>query len=163
MGCRKRNSTGNLPRRRSKRRKGGQHSGFSMAEARREVFSALHLHRSSSSSSSIDSITRYLGQLMHTSSTSRGDDGNIGEFVSCTYGSSQCHRYCYSVLDSLPLPQPTWSTTAPSIITISTPPLPPPPFPPPTEANWAEKWASSYACWMGFHSTGFWQSPYPPP
>ncbi|KAG5550703.1 hypothetical protein RHGRI_015608 [Rhododendron griersonianum] len=54
-------------------------------------------------------------------------DGNIGEIIS-TMGSSQCHQYCYSVLDSLPLPQPTWSTTAPSIITISTP-LPPPPPP----------------------------------
>ncbi|CAL5422849.1 unnamed protein product [Camellia sinensis] len=112
---RKRNSNGKpIGRRFHKRKKATQqdHSSINVAQARRDIVNAFHLHRSSSSS--------------------------------CDYGS----QYCSSLLESLPLPQPTWSTTPPSV--LATPP------PPPMEAlefECAENLASSYTWWLGFLKT----------
>ncbi|KAI7998133.1 hypothetical protein LOK49_LG10G02389 [Camellia lanceoleosa] len=106
-----------LGRRFHKRKKATQqdHSSINIAQARTEIVSAFHLHRSSSSS--------------------------------CDYGS----QYCSSLLESLPLPQPTWSTTPPSV--VATPPPPPPPPMEALEFEWVENLASSYTWWLGFLKT----------
>ncbi|KAJ1416310.1 hypothetical protein SESBI_17491 [Sesbania bispinosa] len=56
-------------------------------------------------------------------------------------------QYCYSLLEAIPLPGPTWSTTAPSVLAE----------PPPSaqieasvELVWGENQASSYTWWLGF-------------
>ncbi|KAF7144012.1 hypothetical protein RHSIM_Rhsim05G0227100 [Rhododendron simsii] len=113
LGCKKRNSSGNHIMRRRSKKREAESNS---------LFNVAEARREGKNTSNYD--------------------GNIGETIS-TLGSSQCHHYCYSVLDSLPLPQPTWSTTAPSIITISTLP-PPPPQPPPATHEF------SYCWWMGF-------------
>ncbi|XP_049352585.1 uncharacterized protein LOC125817039 [Solanum verrucosum] len=85
-----------------------------MAEARREIVHALHLHRSSS----FNNPNNYalLGQRVNS------------------------QQYYYSIVESMPIPKPTWSTTAPAIHTAPPPPPPPPPPPSSSEFDW----------WLGF-------------
>ena len=62
-------------------------------------------------------------------------------------------EYCYSLLEEMPLPGPTWSTTEPCVLAM---PLPPPSSAPPNifegsvELEWGENQASSYSWWLGF-------------
>ncbi|MCD7461035.1 hypothetical protein HAX54_045034 [Datura stramonium] len=74
-----------------------------MAEARREIVHALHLHRSSSSSLNNSKNYALLGQRVNS------------------------QQYYYSIVESMPIPQPTWSTTAPAIHTAPAAVPPPPP------------------------------------
>nr|XP_010325780.1 uncharacterized protein LOC104649041 [Solanum lycopersicum] len=87
-----------------------------MAEARREIVHALHLHRSSS----FNNPNNYalLGQRVNS------------------------QQYYYSIVESMPIPQPTWSTTAPAI--HKTPP-PPSPLPPSSSGDVTE-----FDWWLGF-------------
>ncbi|XP_009620569.1 uncharacterized protein LOC107811925 isoform X1 [Nicotiana tabacum] len=103
-------------------------SYIDMAEARREIVHALQLHRSSSSSPtpSINNPKKYtlLGQRAVSSQ----------------------QYYYYSIVESMPIPEPTWSTTAPAILT-TLPPLPPPP-PPPLPFSSGE--VPEFEWWIGF-------------
>ncbi|KAH7553922.1 hypothetical protein JRO89_XS12G0078600 [Xanthoceras sorbifolium] len=99
-------------RRRSRtRRRIPQDSVINMAEARREIVHALHLHRSSSSRT--------------TSSSSSSA----------------------TMLESMPLPEPIWSTTEPSI-PAATPPVAA--TMEELEFEWGENQASSHSWWLGF-------------
>lgn len=122
-------------RRRSSSRRASQSSFINVAEARREVASALNLHRSSSSPYS-------------PSASSRRSSYNYKYGISkaTVAGPQYC---CYSLLETLPLPEPTWSTTPPAIFAapsiVATPPL--------LEAiefEWEESFTTSYAWWLGF-------------
>ncbi|XVF76907.1 hypothetical protein PTKIN_Ptkin13bG0304900 [Pterospermum kingtungense] len=112
-------------RRRSHTRKISQGCVINMAEARREITHALQLHRSKKPSYT------YVGQeRLDTCATST---------LSCG---------CYSLVEAMPIPipEPVWSTTAPSV----------PAAPPGLEAmeflEWGENEAeaSSYTWWLGF-------------
>ncbi|KAA8517702.1 hypothetical protein F0562_015176 [Nyssa sinensis] len=110
-----------------------------MAEARREIVDALQLHRSSSSSSSCKTWWGHtiVGHVCNCDSIRNPSDSIIS-----------CLQYCSSLSNNLPLgPEPTWSTTAPSI-----PATPPPPMEA-LEFEWAENLASSYTWWLGFLDT----------
>ncbi|XP_060206265.1 uncharacterized protein LOC132633874 [Lycium barbarum] len=96
-----------------------------MAEARREIVHALELHRSSSSSSSSFS-------------------NPMNYAVSGQRVNSQ--QFYYSIVESMPIPQPTWSTTAPAIHTAP-PPLLLPPSPPPS--SFAGE-VPEFDWWIGF-------------
>ncbi|KAJ8533121.1 hypothetical protein K7X08_016010 [Anisodus acutangulus] len=89
-----------------------------MAEARREIVHALHLHRSSS----FNNPKNYplFGQRVNS------------------------QQYYYSIVESMPIPQPTWSTTAPAIHTA--PPLLPPPPPPSSSTGEVPE----FDWWIGF-------------
>ncbi|CAN4106171.1 unnamed protein product [Withania somnifera] len=92
-----------------------------MAEARREIVHALHLHRSSSSVS-FNNTKNYalFGQRVNS------------------------QQYYYSVVESMPIPQPTWSTTAPAIRTAPVP-LPQPPLP-----SYSAVEVPEFDWWIGF-------------
>ncbi|KAJ8898978.1 hypothetical protein K2173_008480 [Erythroxylum novogranatense] len=109
-------SRGKPLKRRSQRRKSTHEGAINMAEARREVAHALHLHRSSSSSSSPS-----------------------------TLGSGNSQFYCYTVSNTLPTPEPVWSTTSPSVLAA-------PPQGPSSAAGfwWGESSAAETAWWRGF-------------
>ncbi|KAF3448017.1 hypothetical protein FNV43_RR08725 [Rhamnella rubrinervis] len=117
-------------KRRSRTRRGTQDLVINVAEARREINLALHLHRSSSSSST-------------PPPPADGCDFNNQLFC----GS----QYCYSLLNSMPQPEPVWSTTAPSVLAAT------PSVPYSKEAlefEWGEsQQAASYSWWLGFLET----------
>jgi hypothetical protein len=99
-----------------------------MAEARREIAHALHLRRSLSSSSSAAAAAAAAAScFMNRKPTISGNRNSI-------FGGSQ---YCYSVMESMPLPEPIWSTTAPSILAAPAPPAMEAP-----EFEWGENQAS---------------------
>ncbi|GLT92792.1 hypothetical protein SLE2022_106100 [Rubroshorea leprosula] len=133
-GSSKRKST-RRRRRRSHTRKVAGDCFINMAEARREILHALHLHRSSLSSSSTKPCEPaiILG-------------GNNGSGSGVDVVSS--YNCCYWVVEAMPLPEPVWSTTAPSV----------PAGPPVTEEagvvefEWGENQnqAASYKWWLGF-------------
>jgi hypothetical protein len=109
-----------------------------MAEARREIAHALHLRRSLSSSSSAAAAAAAAAScFMNRKPTISGNRNSI-------FGGSQ---YCYSVMESMPLPEPIWSTTAPSILAAPAPPAMEAP-----EFEWGENQAS-YTWWLGFLKT----------
>ncbi|KAK4834500.1 hypothetical protein QYF36_023866 [Acer negundo] len=98
----------------STRRRVPQDSFINMAQARREIVHALHLHRSSSSRTTSSS-----------SSTSA------------------------TILESMPIPEPIWSTTQPSIPVVAAPVVVAMEG---FEFEWgsSENQASSYSWWLGF-------------
>ncbi|CAK9153745.1 unnamed protein product [Ilex paraguariensis] len=108
-----------------------------MAEARREIVNALHLHRSTSSSTSCG--TRWGPTMV----------ANTCNIVVNKPPIASSQQY-YPLLDSLSLPAvpPTWSTTAPSLLpTITPPPMES------LEFEWPKNLSSSYAWWLGFLKT----------
>lgn len=126
-----------LPRRKSSShtRRFPQESVINMAEARREIVHALNLHRSSSSRVRSTVATGEAGAALPTI-------GNRPPAVGSLVG--LC-GVSYSLTESMPLPEPIWSTTAPSI------PVEPPA---PTESlecfEWGGNQAAAYAWWLGF-------------
>lgn len=104
MASQKTISPKNPMRRRSRPRKGTQDSVINVAEARREIAFALHLHRTSSSPSPSSSATE------SPCSSIYGCD--LTEQVVCGPSSP----YCYPLMESMPIPGPVWSTTAPSVL-----------------------------------------------
>ncbi|KAL0426188.1 UNVERIFIED_CONTAM: hypothetical protein Slati_2793600 [Sesamum latifolium] len=116
-------STRKRTRRRSHTRKAALSSSFiNMAEARREIVNALQLHRSSSAS-----VVRIHHQNPSLLSNSRN------------------HNYYNQLTESMPMPspQPTWSTTAPSVSSLCAPVEV-------LEVEWYDNQSSSYAWWIGF-------------
>ncbi|KAJ8753874.1 hypothetical protein K2173_000128 [Erythroxylum novogranatense] len=113
-------------KRRSQKRKATHDRVINMAEARREVAHALQLHRSAITSK--DDID--------TTSTSVAS--TVSEFYGC------------SVTNSLPTPDPVWSTTSPSVLAA------PPRVlgvgePSPAGFEWGESaHDASYDWWRGF-------------
>ncbi|KAJ0088537.1 hypothetical protein Patl1_31473 [Pistacia atlantica] len=116
-------------RRRSHTRRVPQDCIINMAEARREIVQALQLHRSS------------MKQTSTTKSTGIVAAASIPKVAS----SSQCCYY--SLTESMPLPEPVWSTTAPTISAA------PPAAMESLEFEWGENQASSYSWWLGFLKT----------
>ncbi|KAK4392358.1 hypothetical protein Sango_2013600 [Sesamum angolense] len=108
-------------RRRSHTRKASLSSTFiNMAEARREIVNALQLHRSSSAS-----VVR-----IHQNPSLLSNSRN--------------HNYYNQLTESMPIPQPTWSTTAPAVSTLCAPVEV-------LEVEWYDnQYSSSYAWWIGF-------------
>ncbi|KAK3227429.1 hypothetical protein Dsin_007291 [Dipteronia sinensis] len=95
-----------------------------MAQARREIVHALHLHRSSSSRTSTSTST--------SSSSSSSSSATI--------------------LESMPIPGPIWSTTQPSIPVAAPVVVPVAATMEGFEFEWgsSENQASSYTWWLGF-------------
>ncbi|KAB1224519.1 hypothetical protein CJ030_MR2G016408 [Morella rubra] len=117
---------------------------MNMAEARREIAHALYLHRASSSSFSPSPSS--------SSSSSQpaigGESTVIGNSFDYSNPISGVSQYCYSLIESMPLPEPIWSTTAPSILAAP----PPPGAMESPEFEWGENQAS-YTWWLGFLQT----------
>lgn len=60
-------------------------------------------------------------------------------------------EYCYSLLEAIPLPGPTWSTTAPCVLANPPSYSSAPPIEGSSELEWgSENQASSYTWWLGF-------------
>lgn len=127
-------------KRRSHRRKPRQDRFINIAEARREIAHFLHLHRS-------------------PTSTTEGNINLISNIVSVSESESSHPPHqvvvplicCYPpLIESLPLPGPTWSTTAPSVLA---PPLPPPPPETLEFLDCHENLSSSYNWWSDFLNT----------
>ena len=123
-------------RRRTHRRKTTQETIINMAEARREISHALHLHRSSAKKEGTNFDNYY---------------SNVKPNFVVNH-SNYCDYYCYPLLETLPCPEPVWSTTAPSVLaTVS------PVFEATELVNgWGENdddEAASYSWWLGFLNT----------
>ncbi|XP_011032576.1 PREDICTED: uncharacterized protein LOC105131352 [Populus euphratica] len=132
-------------RRRSHTRKTNtQDRVINMGEARREIAHALHLHRSSSASSPSASSS---GASRRDPTILLGNNySNYGiNNKSCFARNSQ--YLCYSLTDTLPTPEPVWSTTT------TTTALTTPPSMESTEFEWGENQAASYSWWLGFLKT----------
>ncbi|KAG6744328.1 hypothetical protein POTOM_053047 [Populus tomentosa] len=132
-------------RRRSHGRKTStQDRVINMAEARREIAHALHLHRSSSasspSSSSSGASRRDPSILLGNNYSNHGINNK-----SCFARNSQ--HLCYSLTDTLPTPEPVWSTTTTTTALTTPPPMEI------TEFEWGENQAASYSWWLGFLKT----------
>ncbi|KAG6745358.1 hypothetical protein D5086_029731 [Populus alba] len=132
-------------RRRSHGRKTStQDRVINMAEARREIAHALHLHRSSSasspSSSSSGASRRDPSIFLGNNYSSYGINNK-----SCFARNSQ--HLCYSLTDTLPTPEPVWSTTTTTTVLTTPPPMEI------TEFEWGENQAASYSWWLGFLKT----------
>ncbi|XP_044461420.1 uncharacterized protein LOC123192824 [Mangifera indica] len=125
LGSQKNNNSTRKPmRRRAHSRRVPQDCTINMAEARREIVQALQLHRSS-----MKQTTKSTGILAVTATP----------FVA---SSSLC---CYnSLTESMPLPEPIWSTTAPAISAA------PPSVVESLEFEWGENQAASYSWWAVF-------------
>ncbi|KAJ4841575.1 hypothetical protein Tsubulata_031081 [Turnera subulata] len=123
------------PKKRSRTRKVPTHQDrdINLAEVRREISLAL--------------------QLLRSSSTPKRDSTLSGDGCNDQYGISYNHpltvdysdQYCcYSLLDTLPTPEPVWSTTAPSVL-ASSPAIEAPEF------DWGDNvQAATYNWWLGF-------------
>lgn len=119
-------------KRRSHTRKVPREAVINMAEARRQIAQALQLHRSSLSSS-----------FPTTTSMPEPSGCYVCEFEKKPIFSGSQH-FCYSILESMPVPQPTWSTTAPSVLRSPVAPM---------EEQEMFEWGdgqASYAWWLGF-------------
>ncbi|XVF08363.1 hypothetical protein REPUB_Repub06bG0220100 [Reevesia pubescens] len=133
-------------RRRSHTRKIAQGSVINMAEARREIAHALHLHRSSSNSFSSSSTSRKTQS--YDVAQERLAWNMLGNPFNCstTQNATSYNCCCYSLVEAMPmpLPEPVWSTTAPTVAAA----------PAGLEAmeffEWGENQASSYTWWLGF-------------
>ncbi|GAV66313.1 hypothetical protein CFOL_v3_09823 [Cephalotus follicularis] len=130
-------------RRRSHSRNVQKNSVINMAEARREIAHALLLHRSSSSSLASASSTSS-SSFVEKELTSNNILGNICNFGIYNNPSAISSQHCYSLMESMPLPEPIWSTTAPSTHAAPTTPMEA------LEFVWGENQASSYTWWLGF-------------
>ncbi|KAF5747656.1 hypothetical protein HS088_TW05G00383 [Tripterygium wilfordii] len=103
-------------------------SAIDIAEARREIVTALHLHRSSSK----------------MENTILGNNNvNKPNFI---VGSQ---LYCCSLINTLPTPEPIWSTTAPSVLAAPASPGEELEF----ELAENESSSSSWSWWLGFLNT----------
>lgn len=129
---------GDFPRkpmkRRSHTRKVPRETVINMAEARRQIAQALQLHRSSLSSS------------LSTTMSMAEPSGCYGydEFEKRGTIFSDSQHFCYSILESMPVPQPIWSTTAPSVLRLPVAPM---------EEQEIFEWGdgqASYTWWLGF-------------
>lgn len=89
-----------------------------MAEARREIVNALQLHRSSSSASHVVKINN-----------------------PAILSSQNCY---HQLTDSMPIPEPTWSTTAPAVLCAPVPSMEV------LEVEWFDNVSSSYSWWISF-------------
>ncbi|KAF5750762.1 hypothetical protein HS088_TW03G01101 [Tripterygium wilfordii] len=116
-------------KRRSNTRRVSKDSAINMAEARREIVHALHLHRSSASA------TRRENTIL-------GNNYNVNK-PNFIVGSP---FYCCSLINTLPTPEPIWSTTAPSILAAPAPAEE-------LEFEWGENESSSWSWWFGFLKT----------
>ncbi|KAJ6425155.1 hypothetical protein OIU84_025850 [Salix udensis] len=127
-------------RRRSHARKTNtQDRGVNMAEARREIAHALHLHRSSSSSS---------GASKRDPINLLGDNySNYGINNKSFCFASNPRHHCYSLTDTLPAPEPVWSTATTTTAVKAPPPMET------AEFEWGENQAASYSWWLGFLKT----------
>lgn len=105
------------------------------AEARGEIAGAFNLYKSSLYSPA-------------TSSWGRSFSNNNGRGIgrATVAGPQYC---CYSLLETLPLPEPTWSNTPPSILAAPSIVATPPPLEP-TDFEWEESFAASCTWWLGF-------------
>lgn len=132
-------------RRRSHTRKTNtQDRVINMAEARREIAHALHLHRSSSASSPSSSSS--VASRRDPAILSGNNYSNYGiNNKSCFARNSQ--YLCYSLTDTLPTPEPVWSTTTTTTVLTTPPPMES------TEFEWGENQAASYSWWLGFLKT----------
>ncbi|KAJ7961138.1 formin-F-like [Quillaja saponaria] len=133
-------------RKRSRSRKAskGTHSVLNVAEARREIAYALHLHRSSSSSP---------GSVTHTDYELGNISSNCDFNVQISNGVGGQHL-CYSLLEPMPLPGPIWSRTPPSVLAepevlVSAPIEASLEF----ELEENQSQSSSYTWWLGFLKT----------
>ncbi|KAL2479270.1 Uncharacterized protein Adt_32236 [Abeliophyllum distichum] len=86
------------------------------AEARRDIVNALYHHRLSSSSTAAAS-----GTVRNTTS-----------------------QNFYQLMESMPIPEPTWSTTAPTVLCAPVPSVEV------LEFEWPENMSSSHSWWIGF-------------
>ncbi|CAK7343686.1 unnamed protein product [Dovyalis caffra] len=125
-------------KKRSHTRRGAQDCVINMAEARREIAHCLHLHRSSSSSSCVSKRdpTDFLGNNYGN------PDINFKSFFA-----SNSQYNCYSLMDTLPTPEPVWSTTTTTAVFTTPPPMET------TEFEWGDNQAASYSWWLGFLKT----------
>ncbi|PON53584.1 hypothetical protein PanWU01x14_201420 [Parasponia andersonii] len=108
-----------LKKRSRPRRATTQDCIINVAEATKEIALALHLHRSSSSCadvaenktpSSLSITTSVLGNNILNSYNNLYDfDDHKPKIPNNIYS-------CCSLMESMPLPEPTWSTTAPSVL-----------------------------------------------
>lgn len=114
-------------KRRSHTRKVPRESVINMAEARRQIAHALQLHRSSLSSMSVAEPSGCYGFQFEKKPMFSGSQ-----------------HFCYSIWESMPVPQPTWSTTAPCVLRSPVAPI---------EEQEIFEWGdgqASYAWWLGF-------------
>ncbi|KAF3975449.1 hypothetical protein CMV_001294 [Castanea mollissima] len=151
MGSEKGNSLKKPMRRRSSHGRrasssSSQNCAINMAKARREIAHALHIHRSSSSTSSSSSSSSCVTNVQPIL---LGNTYNNYDFTRPSFGGSQ---YCYSLMESMtmtmPIPDPIWSTTAPSILAA-----PPQPGMEAVEFEWGENNQASHTWWLGFLKT----------
>ncbi|TKY65738.1 hypothetical protein E2542_SST08600 [Spatholobus suberectus] len=59
-------------------------------------------------------------------------------------------QYCYYILEAMPQPGPTWSTTGPSVLAKPTPTPSAPIIEAPLRVEWGESQDSSCAWWLGY-------------
>ncbi|KAK7294793.1 hypothetical protein RJT34_17689 [Clitoria ternatea] len=95
---------------------------------RREIGHALQ-HQRSSPSPSTPHVTEPIVK------------GNINSNNEIDVSMCSDAKYCYYLLEAMPLPGPTWSSTGPSLLAEPTPLTP---------LGWGESQASSYSWWLGF-------------
>ncbi|KAK7395027.1 hypothetical protein VNO78_15569 [Psophocarpus tetragonolobus] len=83
------------------------------SDAGREIANAWELHRSPSPPPCV--------KVTEKETIVKGNNNSINEIdVSISYA-----RYCYYMLEAMPQPGPTWSTTGPSVLAEPTPTPPP--------------------------------------
>lgn len=123
-------------KRRCRTRRCTQDMVINAAEARKEINHALHLHRSSSSSV----------PPLPPPPPSNGCDFNTQLLCG--------PPYCYPSLNSIPQPEPVWSTTAPSVL-AATPSVPYYTKEALEVFEWGSETqqAASYCWWLGFLKT----------
>ncbi|KAK9986232.1 hypothetical protein SO802_031183 [Lithocarpus litseifolius] len=126
-----------------------QNCAINMAKAGREIAHALNIHRSSSSTSSSSSSPSSSSCVTNAQPILLGNTYNNYDFIRPSFGGSQ---YCYSLMESMtmtmPIPEPIWSTTAPSILAA-----PPQPGMEAVEFEWGENNQASHTWWLGFLKT----------
>ncbi|KAM0994476.1 hypothetical protein ACFX13_010188 [Malus domestica] len=115
------NSSGKPTRRRFTTKRVSKKCDVDAAEIRRQIFHAIQLHRSSSSAAPAAAAP--------PPPVSMGSQFN-------------------SLVESMPLPGPVWSTTAPSVS-----PHAPSAAMEALEFEWGESQAASYSWWLGFLKT----------
>ena len=106
-----------------------------VADATREVPCALQHHSSSPQLSVTEKEPTLEGNT-----ESFNYDIDVSKFSDA--------QYCYYLLEAMPLPGPTWSTTDPCV--LAEPPSSAPPFEASMGLEWGENQNSSYSWWMGF-------------
>ncbi|KAK7287189.1 hypothetical protein RIF29_00296 [Crotalaria pallida] len=107
-------------------------------DAPREISNALQLHNSSPTTPCVTEKdpAAIKGNNNNSSNNNEIDDGSL-------FSNNNASQYCYYLLEAMPLPGPTWSTTEPSIIA---------PFEASMGLGWGDNMnqASSNIWWMEF-------------